>query len=182
MEETKVSRWHHAPMHYFVPNSLYMVTAATLHKQRLFDTHEKLAILREALFETVQMYNWELHAWALFANHYHIILQSPEDGSSLRRLIQRLHSKTAIAINALDDAPARKVWYEYWDTCLTYEKSYLARLNYVNNNPVRHGLVAQAEDYTFCSATWFKVHAPAELQRRLACIPHDRVSVPEVDL
>jgi putative transposase len=182
MEEVQVSNWHHAPKHYFVPNTLYMVTAATLHKRRLFNSYEKLKILEEALFDSAQMYGWELHAWALFPNHYHVVLRSPQNGISLKRLIQRLHSRTALAINTLDKTPTRRVWYEYWDTCLTYEKSYLARLNYVNNNPVRHGLVSQAEDYPFCSAAWFKAHAPAELQRRLACVPCDRVSVPEVDL
>jgi putative transposase len=91
MDEIRVSRWHHAPKHYFVPNTLYMVTAATLYKQRLFDSYEKLKILEAELFATTQMYGWELHAWALFPNHYHVILRSPKDGASLKRLIQRLH-------------------------------------------------------------------------------------------
>jgi len=182
MDEIRVSRWHHAPKHYFVPNTLYMVTAATLYKQRLFDSYEKLKILEAELFATTQMYGWELHAWALFPNHYYVILRSPEDGASLKRLIQRLHSRTAFEINTLDETPTRRVWYEYWDTCLTYERSYLARLNYVNNNPVRHGVVSQAEDYSFCSAAWFKAYASAELQRKLACIPYNRVKVSEVNL
>ncbi|MEJ5384657.1 MAG: transposase [Fimbriimonadales bacterium] len=179
-EQVETRGWHHAPKHYFVPNSLYIVTASTLHKQHLFNTPAKLHILQESLFETVRRYGWELHAWALFSNHYHIIVQSPANGTSLNRLIQRLHAKTAVVVNSMDEAHRRKVWYEYWDTCLTYEKSYLARLNYVNNNPVRHGLVKQAEDYPFCSAAWFKAHAPSELQRVLATIPYDRVRVPEV--
>jgi len=34
---------------------------------------------------------------------------------------------------------AGELWYEFWDTHLTFEKSWLARLNYVHQNPVKHG-------------------------------------------
>ncbi len=37
-----------------------------------------------------------------------------------------LHEKTAKWINKLDAASGRKVWHNYWETRLTYEKSYLA--------------------------------------------------------
>jgi hypothetical protein len=39
------------------------------------------------------------------------------------------------------------VWYNFRDTRLTYEKSYLARLNYVYQNAVKHGLVPVANQY-----------------------------------
>jgi len=38
----------------------------------------------------------------------------------------------------------------------------LARLDYVHQNPVRHGLVAVANQYPWCSAAWFeRVASPA---------------------
>jgi hypothetical protein len=55
-----------------------------------------------------------------------------------------LHTRAGGWINRLDNTPNRKVWHNFWDTKLTYEKSYLARLNYVHQNPVRHGLVRLA--------------------------------------
>ena len=48
------------------------------------------------------------------------------------------------------------MWFNYWDTQLTFEKSYLARLNYVHQNAVRHGLVPVANQYRWCSAAWFE--------------------------
>ena len=35
-------------------------------------------------------------------------------------------------------------------------KSYLARLNYVHQNPVKHGLVRVANQYRWCSAAWLE--------------------------
>ena len=73
-----------------------------------------------------------------------------------------LHTRTAGWINRLDHMPARKVWHNFWDSRLTYQRAYLARLNYVHQNAVKHGLVPVANQYPWCSARWFEgVAAPA---------------------
>ena len=57
------------------------------------------------------------------------------------------------------------MWFNFWDTALTYEKSYLARLAYVHQNAVRHGLVKVANQYRWCSAAWFERSAtPAQVK------------------
>src|SRR5439155_2784208 len=112
--------------------------------------------------------NWRLEAWAVFSNHYHFVAHSPEnenDASSLSRMLGRLHEKTAKWINKLDRTPGRQVWHNFRDTRLTYEKSYLARLRYVHQNAVRHGLVPVANQYPWCSAAWFeRVATPAQVK------------------
>jgi putative transposase len=76
-----------------------------------------------------------------------------------------LHEKTAKWINRLDDRAGRKVWHNFWETRLTHERFYLARLNYVHQNPVKHGLVAVANRYPWCSAGWFERTArPAQVK------------------
>jgi putative transposase len=72
-----------------------------------------------------------------------------------------LHEKTAKWANRLDGKPQRKVWFNYRETRLTYQKSYFARLNYTHQNPVKHGLVAVAHLYPWCSASWFERSASA---------------------
>ena len=48
-------------------------------------------------------------------------------------MLKMLHVKMSGWINKLDNAPARHVWYNYRDTRLTHQKSYLARLNYLDS-------------------------------------------------
>lgn len=80
-------------------------------------------------------------------------------------MLSLLHEKTAKWVNQLDSAPARKVWHNYRETRLTYEKSYLARLNYTHQNPVKHGLVPVANLYPWSSARWFERTAtPAQIK------------------
>ena len=177
MEDIQVSTWHHGPLHIFVPNAMHMVTASTLYKQPIFDTPPKLRLLQNTLFEVMLAYGWRLQAWAVFINHYHFVARSPDDGTSLKRMIQRLHSQSAHLVNKIDQAPGRRVWFQYWDTCLTYEKSYYARLNYVHNNPVKHGLVPSAEQYPYCSAGWFKEKAPEGFRKKVKAFRYDRLHV-----
>ncbi len=153
--DTAYYEWPHAPAHLFVANTAYLVTAGTHGKALLFDTPAKLDFLLSSLFTEASRLGWELQAWAVMANHYHFIGVSPETPGTLRELTRSLHSKTARWLNQQDEMPGRKVWFQYWDTCLTYERSYLARLIYVHQNAVKHGLVRQAEEYRWCSMAWF---------------------------
>jgi putative transposase len=77
-------------------------------------------------------------------NHYHFIAQAPTDETDLPSLIKSNHSKSAILVNRLDNVIGRRVWYNYWDTCIRSESEYWTRLKYILLNPERHGFV---EDY-----------------------------------
>jgi putative transposase len=94
-------------------------------------------------------------------------------------MLKNLHSKTAGWVNQLDQAPGRRVWFNYWDTRLTFQKSYLARLHYTHQNAVKHGLVPVANQYPFCSSAWFERTAtPAQVQT-LYRVPIDRLQLPD---
>ena len=102
--------------------------------------------------------------------HYHFIAQSPKNALSLKALIQGVHSINAKFVNRVDETPGRRVWYNYWDTCIKTEKSYYARLNYVIINPVKHGLVQKPEDYLFSSYKYFIENSEPEFQKMvLSC-------------
>jgi putative transposase len=80
-------------------------------------------------------------------------------------MIRRLHSLTAREVNARDGVRDRMIWFQYRETCLTYEGSYFTRLHYVHRNPVHHKLVREATRYPWCSAAWFEREAPRAHQK-----------------
>jgi putative transposase len=80
-------------------------------------------------------------------------------------------------VNGLDQTPERQVWYNYWDTRLTYQRSYLARLNYVHQNAVKHGLVPVANQYPWCSAAWFEREAAPAMVKAIYRFKVDQVKV-----
>jgi putative transposase len=157
----------HNPPHYFVPNAIYMVTGAILIKQHLLLDDRKKEFILETLIDRSHLLGWDLEAWAILNNHYHFISKAPENADTLSKLVRQMHSLTAIELNRMDNTPGRQVWYNYWDTCLTFEKSYLARLHYVHMNPVKHGLVSNPMEYPFCTYKWFTEQGSEELKKEV---------------
>jgi putative transposase len=141
----------HNPPHYFVPNAMYIVTGAILDRKHLLNDSNRKALILEILLERCAHWKWNLEAWAVLEDHYHFIARSPQNALTLETLIRQIHSKSAVELNKLDKALGRKVWHNYWDTCITLATSYYARLHYVHLNPVKHGLIENAIDYPFCS-------------------------------
>jgi putative transposase len=92
-------------------------------------------------------------------------------------MLEVLHEKTSKWINRLDGTPRRKVWFNFWETRLTFDRSYRARLNYVHQNAVKHRLVSVANKYPWCSAGWFERTAPAGQVRSLYSLKTDHVRV-----
>ena len=169
--------WPHAPIHKLGDSGAYIVTAGTLRKERLFADDMRLDFLQQTLLETCAEYDWQVQAWACFANHYHFVASTKSDPNTLRTVVSKLHTLTARHINELDGVEGRKVWFQYWDTHLTFERSYLARLNYVHHNPVKHGLVNDAREYRWCSAAWFERTANPAFYRTVTSFKTDSVNV-----
>ena len=169
--------WHHAPRHRFEPESVYFVTASTYERHLFFRDATRLDYLLRILFEQMKRFHWDLQAWAVMGNHYHFVAYCGEKPESLQAIIRAVHSITAIYLNRLDRTAGRKVWFQYRDTCLTNERIYYARLNYVHHNPVKHRLTDCAEDYSWCSMAWLRREATEEQVRRVLSTPFDRVSV-----
>ena len=138
---TEISVWYHSPLHLFTSNSIYLVTATTHKKEHIFLGEKNLSILQDVLFQVIDAYKSELQVRALFSNHYHITATAPDEAPTLKIRTQRLHSQPAREVSRNNGSPGRKVWFQYWVSCLTCENSYYARLNYVHNNPVRYALI-----------------------------------------
>jgi putative transposase len=171
--------WPHSPAHRLREAGAYMVTAGTYGKEPIFRGHDRLHFLCDKLLELAEIHAWTLEAWAVFANHYHFVAHSPPQPATLRRFIQHLHSVTAKEANRWDETPSRKVWFEYWETRLTYEKSFFARLSYVHKNALHHGLVREPSAYAWCSAGWFERKANTAFYRTIMSFKCDRVRVPD---
>ncbi|MFN3409061.1 MAG: transposase [Limisphaerales bacterium] len=157
--------WPHAPVHKLSGNGVYFVTGASLYKERLFHDAPRLDLLEFKLLTLANQYRWQIEAWAVFVNHYHLVARGNPDSVNLGKYLKHLHSDTARELNRLDGIPGRKVWHNFRETKLTFETSYLARLNYTHQNAVKHGLVPVANQYKWCSAAWFeRVASPAMVQ------------------
>lgn len=149
----KYKTYRHTPAHFFKPHSIYMITGSVYQKRKLFAGEKPKLRWYESLKKGCEEYGWQILAWVILDDHYHIMLETPGEAETLSSLIRDMHKFTALW--AKQNLPIVKglerIWYNYWDTCITYERSFLARLNYIHHNPVKHGYVEDASAYPFGS-------------------------------
>ena len=171
-----MSNWPHCPPHKILEPGTYMVTAGTYNKVPYFNSRERLDFLLNNLLEYAKSYEWKLQAWSIMNNHYHFIgfCKQPEN---LKGFISSLHTATAKYINKLDNSAKRQVWFNYWDSRISFPKSYLPRLKYVHQNPVHHQIVSKAENYPWCSAGWFQMNADNCFKKTLASFKTERLKI-----
>jgi len=180
MAAERATPWPHAPPHRLAENGTYFVTAGCYQRQHHFRGATRLKVLHRGLLTVARDFGWQLEACAMFSNHYHFVAHAPEgeqNARSLPLMLGRLHEKTAKWVNSLDNTPGRKVWHNFRETRMTYERSYLARLNYTHQNAVHHRLVAVANQYPWCSAAWFERSATAARVKTVYSFKTDQLHV-----
>jgi putative transposase len=143
----KTARYN--PPHLFVANILYMLTASIYERAPLMESAQRKAEWRDAFHQAAESHQWQIVAWIVLHDHYHAIVRSPEHAGNLSKFVSSYHKYTSRKWNSEDASSGRKVWWNYWDTCIRSEHDYYNRLRYVFWNSVKHGLVEKPDDYNF---------------------------------
>ena len=153
MRMERYKTYKHNPPHLFRSGAKYFITAATYGRKPFFSGNEAKERLFQSIRKGMEDYGWRLEDWVILDNHYHLMADAPEDPTGLSRMIRDVHRFTALWVkkHRKDFGSEKRIWYNYWDTCITYERSYFARLNYIWHNPVKHGYVRDAGCWRFGS-------------------------------
>ena len=167
----------HSPPHRELENGTYMITGGTYNKIKIFDTPDKLTLLQNIIFDTVRKFNFHLEGWAIMNNHYHLVLSFQDETTSFKKFISTTHGISAMELNKLDNMPGRKIWHNYWESKISFQKSYYARLNYVNKNPQHHGIAENAEYYNWCSEAYYKHHLDPAFTKTVDSFKFDKINV-----
>ena len=176
MNET-YKTYKHSPPHFFKSNQIYMITAATYNKLPLFKSEINKSFLLNIIINKFSLNKWKIDAYVILDNHYHLLVQSPEDSISLSKIINDIHKFSALEINRQEQTLGRKVWWNYWDSIITYEKSYYSRINYIHFNPVKHGYTNDPLTYAFSSYGEFYKSDQDRTVALINAYPFDKVKV-----
>jgi putative transposase len=145
--------WH-GPPHPEAPGAFRIVTAACYEHRKVLNSTKRLEWFERELLHVLRDAALSCAAWCVLPNHYHVLVQVA-DIRTFARLLGQLHGRTAFTMNDEDGARGRKVWYRCQDRCMRSEGHFYASLNYIHNNPVRHGYVVKWQDWPFSSAHWY---------------------------
>jgi putative transposase len=150
MENMQDNRQSHRPLHSFPDHRIYFITASTYLKKPLFNSQEKKRMLTEILRDRLELSGMRAVAYAVMDSHYHLLLVVEQD-KRIPEFVRGVHGRSAFLLNRMDKSEGRRVWYNYWDSCVRKEMDFWVRFNYIHHNPVKHGLVDRMGDYAYSS-------------------------------
>jgi len=143
--------WHRPP-HEDRGDRAYHISAACYeHSPFIGTTPERMAEFERDLLKTLEEHCDEVHAWCVLPNHYHSLVDT-NDVKALSRVVGRFHGNKSFEWNGEEKCRGRKVWHGCSDRAIRSERHFWATMNYVHNNPVRHGYAQRSQDWPFSSA------------------------------
>ena len=154
----------HNPPHLFLADTMYMLTASIYQNESLIRSSNRKQQWVESFLKSAKIYGWQVIAWVVLHNHYHVIIHAPKNADTLSKFVGSCHKYTARLWNDEENSNGRKVWWNYWDTCVRSEGDFYNRLRYVFWNPVKHGLAEVPEDYSFSSYKEFLSNSQMDLR------------------
>jgi putative transposase len=145
--------WH-GPPHPEEPGQYRIVTGTCFEHSSILSTFERLLWFEEQLLLHLKEHGVACAAWIVLPNHYHILVQI-DIMREFAQGIGKLHGRTSYQINKEDQVTGRRVWHRCQDRCMRSEAHYYTTLNYIHNNPVKHGHVTKWTDWPFSSVHWY---------------------------
>jgi putative transposase len=128
----------------------YHVTQRGNRREDIFFTEEDRKKYLEWLKEYSEKYGLQIWAYCLMTNHIHLVAV-PRYKDSLEKAMRPLHTKYALHINRLRNWSGHLWQGRYYSSILDERYLWMA-VRYVELNPVRAGIVQNAEDYIWSSA------------------------------
>jgi putative transposase len=119
-------------------------------RQDVFTTNSIRRAYLELLSEHAARNGLRLLAYCLMTNHVHIVAV-PAMASSMANAFRHAHGRFSQAWNTLENRTGH-VWQNRYYSCPVEEDAVGRVMAYVENNPVRAGIVACAEEFEWSSA------------------------------
>ena len=129
----------------------YFITICAHMQQNLFQRHEVAELMVATFFKYREAGEFELHEFVVMPNHIHLLL-SIGDQQQLSRVIQLIKGGFSHSLRE-NGIVFRAVWQQrYHDRRVHNGNEFAEFSRYIRQNPVRRGLVQNAEDYPYSSA------------------------------
>jgi len=147
----------HHPPHLVSESGVYFITCRCRDRKWFLRPDKYKEILLNSINLGTKKLNIQLLAFAILPNHYHLLITLPEN-QNLSNFIRFVNGRSARLLNDEDSSIFQKIWNNYFDKGIRSEKDFYTHLNYIHQNPIKHGVVksfAELLGYRFCSyAEW----------------------------
>lgn len=125
----------------------YLVTAVTAERRSLFQVTTTAELLERTLPDYRSQGKFLLHAFIIMPDHFHALI-TPAPEVSLEKAMQFIKGGFSFRLKSKLD-----VWMRSFnESQVSTEEKFVSCVRYIEENPVRRGLVTTREAYPFSSA------------------------------
>ena len=133
-----------------VPGYTHHVIQRGNNRQAIFSTPADYEMLLTLLHENAQRFRVAVHAYVLMTNHFHL-LATPETDDGLPLMMQAVGRRYVRYFNDVQGRSGTLWEGRYRSTLIQTDRYLLTCMAYIDLNPVRAGMVREANDYAWSS-------------------------------
>ena len=125
---------------------LFFVTICTIHRQKIGDLEVAHRAFEAYVRRARDKFGVGVGRYLIMPDHMHFFVRGGDD-FNLARWVNRLERAISVALGATKRRP---LWQPgFFDHILRNDESYSQKWEYVQENPVRAGLVSLADDWPY---------------------------------
>lgn len=133
-----------------VPGCPHHVIQRGNNRQPIFTTADDCRFMLGLLAENAGKFGVQIHAYVLMGNHFHL-LATPETDTSLPQMMQAVGRRYVRYFNDRQGRTGTLWEGRYRSTLIETERYLMACMAYIDLNPVRAGMVADAREHPWSS-------------------------------
>jgi putative transposase len=125
----------------------YFVTSVTAQRRSLFQVTETADLLQQTILDYHRQGRFLLHAFVIMPDHLHVLI-TPAPDVSLEKAMQYIKGGFSFRLKSRSE-----VWMRSFnESQIQTANKFRNCVRYIEENPVRRGLVLTAEAYPYSSA------------------------------
>ena len=128
---------------------IYHVVLRGINKQTIFEDEEDYEMFLQTLDQYKQMSGYKLLAYCLMGNHVHLLMKTEDE--SLGQCFKRIGASYVYWYNMKYYRVGHLFQDRYKSEAVETDDYFKAVIRYIHRNPLKAGMVARLEDYTWSS-------------------------------
>ncbi|MBU2590870.1 MAG: transposase [Nitrospinae bacterium] len=154
------------PLRIEYPGAVYHVTSRGNARENIYLEDEDYTVFLVCLCDTIERFNWILHAYCLMGNHYHLLIETPE--GNLSRGMRHLNGIYTQKFNRKHKRVGH-IFQGRYKAILVDKDSYLKELcRYIVLNPVKATMVKEPKEWL-----WSSYNSTAGYCQGIPCLTND---------
>jgi putative transposase len=139
----------------FVEGAIYHVTSRTNNKIKVFEKGLGRKIMLVILKDAKEKYGFQLPNFCVMPTHIHLLIK-PADGTNLARIMQWIKTKSAKYWNHSQGLTDHMWGERFYSRVIKNHDDFETVMDYIDQNPVKAGLVAEPADWLASGAYYRK--------------------------